>query len=163
MKTEESFYIKILLWAFNKKDGFTEQELLDEFNIENESVEYFKYIRLFKDGNPMSGKPSIVTNFANIGNITYWCLTDTGESSAVDYLDLKETRENSSEAKKLAITSIWISIAVGVISIVVSGIQILMTQDVEVTNLPDIQKVNVENKTLKTEIIDSKKYPSTKF
>jgi hypothetical protein len=149
MKTEESFYIKILIWAFSKTKGFTEAELFQEFKIIPGSTEYCLYLKLFKDGNSSTGNPSTIDQFEVRNNIAYCCLTDKGMASAIDYLDLKETRENSSEARKLAITSIWISIAVGAISIVASGIQILITQDVEVTNLPNIQKVSVETRLLK--------------
>lgn len=41
-------------------------------------------------------------------------------ASAIDYLDLKEARESSKEAKRLAMWSIWIAVVVGIFKILTS-------------------------------------------
>jgi len=120
MKTEESFYIKILIWAFSKTKGFTEGELFQEFKILPGSTEYYLYLKLFKDGNSSSGNPSTIDQFEVRNNIAYCCLTDKGMASAIDYLDLKEARESSKEAKRLAMWSIWIAVIVGIFQIITS-------------------------------------------
>lgn len=120
MKTEESFYIKILLWAFSKTKGFTEKELFDEFKIQSGSTEYYLYLKLFKEGNYSSGNPSTIDQFEVRNNIGYCCLTDKGMASAIDYLDLKEARESSEDAKSLALWSIWIAVIVGIFQIITS-------------------------------------------
>lgn len=121
MKTEESLYIKILIWAYeNSVRGFTEQELFEKFKIIPNSTEYRLYLKLFKDGNSSSGNPSTIDQFEVRGNIGYCCLTDKGMASAVDYLDLKEARESSKEAKRLAMWSIWIAVVVGIFQILTS-------------------------------------------
>lgn len=145
MKTEESFYIKILLWAFNKKDGFTEKELLDNFKINSYSKEFHMYSALFKGGDVISGKPSIIIHYANIENIKYWCLSDTGIAYVIDYCELKEARESAREARIWAIVAVLISISVG-------AVQILNPQSVKVTNFPEKQNIELKSENLKTEV-----------
>ncbi len=145
MRTEESFYIKILIWTFSKTKGFTEKELFDEFKISSRSTEYYLYLKLFKGGNPSSGNPSTIDEFEVRDNIAYCCLTDKGMASAIDYLDLKEARESSKEAKKYAIFSIVFAIILGLISLWAQYKQMSNIQDVKILNFPAIQKVNVEN------------------
>lgn len=111
MKTDESLYIRILLWAYKKSaDGFSEQELLTENKITPGSVDYKLYLKLFKGGDNVSGNPSMIDQFDIKNDVGYWCLTEKGMSSAVDYLDLKETQKNSKQAFWIAISSIIISI-----------------------------------------------------
>ncbi|MCX6757522.1 MAG: hypothetical protein NTZ44_01400 [Candidatus Nomurabacteria bacterium] len=120
MKTEESLYIKILIWAFNKPNGFTEVQLFDKFKIISGSTEYFLYLKLFKDGNSSTGNPAMIDQFEVRNNIGYCCLTDKGMASAIDYIDLKEARESSKDAKKIAMWSIWIAVIVGIFQILTS-------------------------------------------
>jgi hypothetical protein len=121
MKTEESLYIKILLWAYdNSVQGFSEQELFEKFEITPGSVDYKLYLKFFRDGNSSSGNPAIIDHFDTRNNISFWCLTEKGMSAAIDYLDLKEARESSKEAKRLAMWSIWIAVIVGIFQILTS-------------------------------------------
>lgn len=121
MKTEESFYIKILIWAYeNSVRGFTEQELFEKFKIIPNSTEYKLYLKLFKDGNSSTGNPSTIDQFEIRNEVGILCLTDKGMASAIDYLDLKEARESSKEAKRLAMWSIWIAVIVGIFQIITS-------------------------------------------
>jgi hypothetical protein len=160
MKTEESFYIQILLWAYYRTAagvGFTENELFDNFNLKNGNGEKYRlYLKLFRDGT--NDNHPVIDHFRNehteTGEVNYWCLSDKGIASAIDYIDLKETRESSAEAKKYATISIWISIILGIISICLVVFQILNTQDVNVTNLPITQKVDIQNEYLRTEAIN---------
>ena len=133
MKTDESFYIKILLWAYEKTSsgvGFTEAEMLKEFDLKNSGGEQYRlYLKLFRDGT--NDNHPIIDHFYNKplddgSEIGYWCLSDKGMSSAIDYIDLKEARENSESAKCLAFWSIGISIFVGISQILIAVIQMLI-------------------------------------
>lgn len=120
MKTKESLYIKILLWAYeNSAQGFSEQELFEKFEIVPGSVNYKLYLKFFRDGNSSSGNPAIIDYFDTRNNITFWCLTEKGMSAAIDYLDLKEARESSKEAMYIAIGSLIIATLVGIAQIIV--------------------------------------------
>jgi hypothetical protein len=51
MRTEESLYIRILLWAYSKQDGFTDQEIANEFKLhENTGGLYRWYLEVFRRG-----------------------------------------------------------------------------------------------------------------
>lgn len=126
MKTEESFYVKILLWAYDKTAsgvGFTDDELLNHFDLKNGNGEKYRlYLKLFKTGT--NDNHPVIDHFWNKQNSTeeigYWCLSDKGMASAIDYIDLKEARESSKEAKRLAMWSIWIAVVVGIFQILTS-------------------------------------------
>ncbi len=120
MKTEESLYIKVLIWTYNNSvNGFTEQNLLDQFKIDVGSNEYKQYLKFFRNGSDFNGNPPLIDDFNNKDGISYWCLTDRGMSAAIDYLDLKEARENSRQAMYIAIGSLIIATAVGIAQIIV--------------------------------------------
>lgn len=126
MKTEESFYVQILLWAYDKTAtgvGFTDNELLTRFDLKNSNGEKYRlYLKLFRDGT--NDNHPIIDHFCNketeAGEVSYWCLSDKGMTSAIDYIDLKEARESSKEAKRLAMWSIWIAVIVGIFQILTS-------------------------------------------
>lgn len=128
MKTEESFYIKILIWAYNQTNGFTEKQLFDEFKIEPGSTEYKLYLKLFRSGNTAQGSTPTIENFKyeNEDDVHFFCLSDKGMASAIDYLDLKEARESSKHARRIALWSIWIAVIVGLFQIFPSLAQTLM-------------------------------------
>lgn len=118
MKTKDSLYVRILVWAYEKsKTGFTEQELLDKFEIKQGSVEYKLYLRLFKGGNPTSGNASMIEHFDARNEIGYWCLSEKGMAAAIDYLELKETQRSSKQGFWIAVASISIGVLVGVAQI----------------------------------------------
>ncbi len=123
MKTEESLYIKILLWAYdNSVNGFTERELFDHFDLNDKTDLKRWYVKVFKNGT--NDNPSIIDHFTIRNEVGYWCLTEKGMSAAIAYLDLKEARESSKEAKKIALWSIWIAIIVGVFQILIGILQL---------------------------------------
>lgn len=131
MKTENSFYVKILLWAYERTAsgvGFTEDELFDEFDTIKSSVEKRQlYLKLFRSGT--NDNHPIIDHLINKqtdkGEVAYWCLSDKGMSSAIDYMDLKEARENSRSAKSIAFWSIGIAIVVGILQIIVAVFQLI--------------------------------------
>lgn len=130
MKTEESFYVQILLWAYDKTAagvGFTENELLTHFDLKNGSGEKYRlYLKLFRDGT--NDNHPVIDHFYNkqteTGEVGYWCLSDKGMASAIDYIDLKEARESSKSAKAIAVWSIGIAIVVGILQILVALLQL---------------------------------------
>lgn len=125
MKTEESFYIKVLVWAYeNSTEGFSEQDLFKKFNIDSSPVQHRLYLKFFRDGNITSGNPPMIDQFDTRDGVSFFCLTEKGMSAAIDYLDLKQARESSSEAQRYATWSLGIAIVVGVVQIVLAGIQI---------------------------------------
>lgn len=110
MKIEESLYIEILRWAYEKQaDGFTEEELLAKFQLNYTDGRKW-YTKVFRDG-PVLIDP---INYSD-----KWTLTAEGMSSAVNYLNLKEAQESGKQAKRLALWSIGIGIVVGLAQIVI--------------------------------------------
>lgn len=123
MKTEESLYIKILTWAYEKSAGFTDGEILEKFKLKDGSGANYKiYIKLFRNGtNPLINAEYDYTTDTH----TYY-LSDRGMSAVVDYLDLKEARDSSEDAKRWAMWSIWTAIIIGIAQVVLSAIQVWM-------------------------------------
>ncbi len=121
-KGEENLYIKILLWAYGKsQDGFTRREMTEEFGLEGNIDSWVQ--KIFFSGTN-SSRP-IIGHFKstekNGENIDYFMLTDKGMSTAIDYIELKEARESSQKAIKIATWSFGVAITVGIFQI---GIQI---------------------------------------
>lgn len=125
MKTEESLYVKIITWAYEKSaTGFTDQELLDKFSLKEGNGEQYKmYVKIFRNGT--IDNPSLIDQYKYEDNKHYFCLSERGMAAAIDYLDLKEARESSKEAKTLAMWSIWIAILVGLAQVVLAIIQVI--------------------------------------
>lgn len=130
MKTEESFYVQILLWAYEKTaagTGFTESELEEKFDLKNNAGDKHKlYLKLFRDGT--SDNHPVIDHFYNkhsgLRHDSYFCLSDKGMASAIDYIDLKEARESSATAKEIAFWSIGIAIVVGILQIIIALLQL---------------------------------------
>ncbi len=121
MKTEESLYIKILTWAYEKPTGFTDEEILEKFKLKDGNGENYKiYIKLFKDG----ANPLINSEYDYTTDTHTYYLSDRGMSAVIDYLDLKEARDSSKDAKRWAMWSIWIAIIIGIAQVILSAIQI---------------------------------------
>ena len=109
IKTKESIYIKILLWAYERSaDGFTEAELTENFELNNDTGLYKWYLQVFKNGT--NDNLPIIDYFKTVDDVGYWCLTEKGMSAAIDYLELKEAQASGKKATVIAIISIIINI-----------------------------------------------------
>lgn len=122
MKTEQSIYIRILLWAYDKQiDGFSEKELFEEFGF-NEEMDLSKwYLKVFRNGT--NDNTPMIDHFVNRDDVAYWCLTEKGMSAAIGYLDLKEAREGGKRAMFIAILSLVLATVVGIFQIVIQAVQ----------------------------------------
>lgn len=121
MRTEESLYVKILLWAYEKKEnGFTQPELFDHFFLKDDLHIWVRkmFFERTKDDRPLIG------HLISRDSKDFYALTEKGMSVAIDYLDLKEARESSKEAKRIALWSIWIAIFVGIFQIIIGFLTI---------------------------------------
>jgi hypothetical protein len=114
------------LWAYDRTadgSGFTENELLKEFDLHDGPGEKYRlYRKLFLEGTN-DDRPVIVHLYNKqlaTGEVGYWCLSDKGMASAIDYLDLKEARESSKSAKEIAFWSIGIAVVVGILQIIIA-------------------------------------------
>ena len=135
MKTKESIYIKILLWAYERSaDGFTETELSTNFGLNNDPGLYRWYLKVFRGGT--NDNPSIIDHFKTINDIGYFCLTEKGMSAAIDYLELKEAQASGRKETIIAIISILIGVIVGVIQIYLSIFQIQTQHNESKNNTP---------------------------
>lgn len=115
MKSKESLYIKILLWAYEKStDGFTESELFDNFQLDELGLRRW-YLKVFRESPSL-----IIDNFKNVSDISYWCLTARGMSNAVLYLELKETQKSGKRAEYIALWAIGVSAIVGLVQIFIA-------------------------------------------
>ncbi len=119
MKTQESLYIKVLVWAYRKSvTGFTDNELEEEFLLKDGNGDAYKmYSKLFRDGN-INSKP-LIDEFYRQDGIHYYCLTEKGMDAAISYLGLEEARKSGEDAKKWALFSIWIAIIIGILQIII--------------------------------------------
>ncbi len=119
MKTSESLYIKILLWAYERHEGFREQELVDEFKLNEGDWKMRWFLSVFKNGT--NDNTPILIHMYNKrdgeNEIGYWGLSEKGISAAIDYLELKEAREGGRKAMRVATISLIVAIVVGVIQI----------------------------------------------
>lgn len=117
MKTDKKLFVKILTWAFERQDGFAEQELIDEFEIRVSDSKYRWFLMVFKEGT--NDKPPLLKHFADKKGVGYWSLSDKGMSAAIDYIELKEARESSKKAMYIATGSLLVAILVGIAQIIV--------------------------------------------
>lgn len=121
MKTNDSLYIKILLWAYEHHDGFCEQDLIDEFKLRDEDWKYRWFLTIFKNGTN-DNTPMMVHMYnkkVGVNEVGYWGLSEKGMSAVIDYLELSEARKNSRQAMWIAIGSLMLATIVGIAQIYV--------------------------------------------
>lgn len=118
-KFRNKLYTDILVWAFDHQEGFTEQEIVDEFGLrKNKTPDRWRwYQRVFLTGT--NDNSPLITHFATNKDVGYWCLTEKGMSAAVDYIELKEAREASKKAVRLATLSFCLAAFVGLAQILI--------------------------------------------
>lgn len=115
-KTEDSLYIKILLWAYKKQEsGFTQQEMFDDIKIaENKKM----WILNMFFSSAQGERPLIGHQISKEGK-DYYSLTEKGMAASIDYMELKEAQAGGERATKIAIISIMIGVIVGITQIIV--------------------------------------------
>lgn len=121
MKSEESLYIKILLWAYKHHEGFREVDLIEHFKLQESDWKYRWFLAVFKNGTN-DNTPMLIHMYNKRdgqNEIGYWGLSEKGMSAAIDYLELKEARESSRHAMWIAVGSLVIATLVGIAQIYV--------------------------------------------
>ena len=122
MKKEDSLFIKILEYAYSKKEvGFIEDELLKEFDLKPEEIKW--YVRVFRPANG-NGVIEFLSDIAEKAG--HRCvITAKGISTVLAYRGLKEAEVVGKRAERIARVSIWVGITVGVIQIAIGLFQLL--------------------------------------
>lgn len=117
-KTEESLYIKVLIWAYDRKQKpFTIEDLFEELEIEDPIKKKWVY-EMFLIG-PVNSYP-LFHGYMNAENKMLYLLSDKGMSATVSYLSLKESQGNSRRAERIALWALGITSMVGIIQIVIA-------------------------------------------
>ncbi|MFA7315841.1 MAG: hypothetical protein WC059_03520 [Candidatus Paceibacterota bacterium] len=117
-KPSESLYIKVLVWAYNRKQNpFKIEDLYAELNIikPDETL----WVRNIFVDIPLNGC-ALFSSSQNSSGETFHLLSDSGMSSAIGYLGLEESKSNSKRAEYLALWALGITSVVGVIQIVIA-------------------------------------------
>jgi len=147
-KTNESLYIKVLLWIYEKgSSGFTKDELREAFEVSDQEWSWVRWTFL----NGLSGDSPLAWHIGaeftggDQTNHEKFYITPAGSSTVLDYLELSEARKSSKEARWWAIIAVFISILVGLV-------QIYGTQGVKVSNFPNTQQIELKSGNLKTEV-----------
>lgn len=123
MKTEDTLYIRILIWAYNKREaGFIEKDLFQEFGLDTEQIKW--YLKIFRSNLPIS--ENLVGSLDYADNKHTMTLTAKGTSEAIAYLGLEEARKSGVRAERIAKWAIVIGIIVGLVQIVISLFQIYL-------------------------------------
>lgn len=113
-KTEKSLYIRILIWAYNKREnGFRWNELKNLFNLSREQAVWVD--KMFR-----ANGAEIIGILSYDSNEHIYMITAEGVSAAISYLDLKEAERSGKRAEKIALTAIIVGIVVGLLQIVIT-------------------------------------------
>ena len=113
METENSLFIKVLVWAYNRKQNvFTTSELFKELNLNPTEKDWVMNTFVYA---PQNSYP--LFSVFKPQNENGYLLSDRGMSIVLNYLGLKETRESSKQAMKIATWSLYIAIVVGIAGI----------------------------------------------
>ena len=116
IKTEESLYIRILIWAYKRQeDGFSWGDLKKEFQLNPVQEQWVQ--KIFRSNMPASDNLVDHLNYSG-GNENLFLITSKGTSAAVEYLNLMEAKRSAKRAEKIALWAILIGVVVGVIEII---------------------------------------------
>ncbi len=113
MKTENTLYIKILVWAYNRQEaGFSWNDLTEEFDLTKDQEQWVQNI--FRSN--MSASENLIDHLSynQDKNSHLFVITSKGTSAAIEYLNLKEAEKTGRRAEKIAIAAI----VIGVLSVV---------------------------------------------
>ncbi len=118
MKIEETLYIKILVWAYNRQEsGFAWGDLKTEFNLTSEQEQWVQ--KIFRSNMPATDNLFDHPSYNNETNSHLFVITAKGTSAAIDYLNLKEAEKTGRRAERIAIVAIIIGVIVGLAQILV--------------------------------------------
>lgn len=100
MKTEETLYIKILKWAYEKQEtGFSWKDLEDEFKL---SPAQFQWVqKVFRSNVPASENLIDHLSYNEKDNEHLFVITAKGTSAAIEYLNLKEVERSGRRADNI--------------------------------------------------------------
>lgn len=111
MKTKDGLFIEILEWAYGKQEvGFLEEDLIKEFSLRPEKIKW--YLMVFKP-NQSSDRMIEYVEGEHI-----YAITAKGISTILEYRGLKEAKESSRRAMRIATYSFWVAIAIGLLPII---------------------------------------------
>lgn len=117
MNTEESLYVKILIWAYDRQEsGFKWKDLEGAFSLNQEQMRWVQ--KIFRSNMP-AGENLIDHIYNSHTEEHLYFITAKGTSAAVDYLNLKEAKKNSKRAERIALAAIFIGVVVGTAQILV--------------------------------------------
>lgn len=117
--TENTLYIRILIWTYNKQEkGFSWEELKEAFKLNYDQERWV--IKIFRSNMPPSENLIDHLTYYNDENEHLYVITAKGTSAAIDYLNLKEAEKSSKRAEMIAIMAIAIGIIVGLAQILVT-------------------------------------------
>ncbi len=145
-KTEakDPLFIRVLQWASDRGSvGFKMGELREATTKDEGEWVWVQRMMLGE----IQGDPPLIFHLGahhKEGEYTYF-LTGSGAAALMDYLELKEARQSSKQAR-------WYAIIAIVISVIVGAIQISRTQDVNVVNTPSVQPLEIKGGFIKTEV-----------
>ena len=123
MKTEDTLYIKILVWAYRKQEaGFTWGDLEKEFNLNKAQLNWVQ--KVFRSNMPASENLIDHLSYNEKANEHLFVITSKGTSIAVQYLGLKEAEESGRRAEKIAHVAIIVGIIVGTLQIIIGLLQL---------------------------------------
>lgn len=117
MNTDETLYIRILVWAYQKQEaGFTWAELVKEFSLTNEQNEWAE--KVFRSNMPQTDNLIDYLSYSS-RNQGRCVITAKGTAAAIDYLNLQEAKNSGKRAERIALSAIAIGVVVGIAGIIV--------------------------------------------
>jgi hypothetical protein len=116
MKTEESLYIKILVWAYKRQEtGFLWGDLVKNFELSLLQDEWAQ--KIFRSNMPIT--ENLVDYLSHDSrNQGRYVITAKGIAAAIQYLHLKEAESSGKRAERIAFFAIVIGVVTGVIQII---------------------------------------------
>lgn len=118
MRTEDTLYIKILVWAYKKQEaGFSMKELVENFDLNSAQEQWV--LKVFRSGLPASDNLIDLLSYNEQKNEHLFVITSKGTSAAIEYLNLMEAKISSKRAEKIALVAILIGAIVGLFQIII--------------------------------------------
>ena len=119
MKTEDTLYIKILIWAYQRQEaGFSWGDLKTEFELSSAQEQWIQ--KIFRSNMPASDNLIDHLSYNEQKDSHLFVITSKGTSAAIEYLNLMEAKMSSKRAEKIALVAIVIGATVGVFQIIVA-------------------------------------------
>lgn len=120
MKTQESIYIKILIWAYDRQEsGFTWGDLQKEFELTKDQEQWIQ--KVFRSN--MSASENLIDHLSydQGKDIHKFVITAKGTSAAIEYLNLQEAKSSGRRAETISWIAITIGVIVGIVQIIVQA------------------------------------------